>query len=172
MLVLAATVSTLAGVVLEQRLTAFASLPALLILVPAHLSTAGALGGILSGRLASKLHLGVIEPTALPSPAARADLLLVAAVGIPTYAVNGALASVVASILDDRSPGLAQMVAVSVLGGILALLVVLVISYYGTVASFRVGVDPDSYGIPIVSSTVDLVGALTLVLAIAVLGLT
>lgn len=170
-LAVAAIVSTLAGVVLEQRLAAFASLPALLVLVPAHLSSAGALGGILSGRLSSKLLLGLAEPSAVPSPAARADLLLVAAVGVPTYALNGAAAHVVAGWLGEPTPGLAQMVGASLLGGALAILVVLAIAYYGTVAAVRVGVDPDSYGIPVVSSTVDLVGALSLVLAIAVLGL-
>ena len=37
-------------------------------------------------------------------------------------------------------------------------------------AAFRTGVDPDTYGIPIVSSSVDFAGALTLVLTIAALG--
>ncbi|MGE3620840.1 MAG: magnesium transporter [Acidimicrobiia bacterium] len=170
-LIVAAVVSTLAGVVLEKRLTAFATLPALLILVPAHLSSAGALGGILSGRLSSKLLLGLVEPAGIPSPAARADLVLVTAVGLPTYALNGAAAHVLAGWLGQASPGLAQMVAASLLGGVLAIAVVLVIAYYGTITAVRAGVDPDSYGIPVVSSSVDLVGALTLVLAIAVLGL-
>ncbi len=167
----AAIVSTLAGVVLERRLEAFSGLPALLILVPAQLSSAGALGGILSGRLSSKLLLGLAQPAAMPSPAARADLVLVAAVGVPTYVVNGLAAHVVAGWLGQASPGPAQMVGASLLGGAAALAVVIVIAYYGTVAAVRVGVDPDSYGIPVVSSTVDLVGALTLVAAIALLGI-
>ncbi len=52
------------------------------------------------------------------------------------------------------------------------MLVVLVIAYYGTIAAVRSDIDPDTYGIPLVSSTVDLVGALTLIVAITVLGLT
>src|SRR5690606_26798148 len=56
-LTVAGVVSTLAGVTLEKRLETFTELPALLILVPAHMSSAGALGGILSGRLSSKLLL-------------------------------------------------------------------------------------------------------------------
>ena len=55
----AGLVSSLAGVALERRLDTFAALPALLILVPAHLSSSGALGGILSGRLSSQLLLGL-----------------------------------------------------------------------------------------------------------------
>jgi mgtE-like transporter len=49
---------------------------------------------------------------------------------------------------------------------------VVVIAYYGSIASVRAGVDPDTYGIPVVSSTVDFVGAFTLTVAIAALGLT
>ena len=69
------------------------------------------------------------------------------------------------------SPGLAQLVAASLIGGLAAMVVVLAMAYYGTIATVRLGIDPDTYGIPIVSSTVDLVGALTLIVAIAILGL-
>jgi mgtE-like transporter len=170
-LVAAVLVSIVAGVVLESRLEAFLALPALLVLVPAHLSSAGAMGGILSSRLSSKLFLGLAEPAVVPSPAARGDLTLVGMVGIAVYAMNGAAAHGVAVALGQASPGLAQMVAASLLGGILVIALVLAIAYYGTVMAMRLGLDPDSYGIPLVTSTVDLVGALTLVLAIAVLGL-
>ena len=40
-----------------------------------------------------------------------------------------------------------------------------------TVAAYRANLDPDTYGIPVVSSTVDFVGAFTLIIAIALLGL-
>ena len=43
------------------------AIPALLALVPAFLASAGALGGILSSRLTSELHLGIIDPTTLPA---------------------------------------------------------------------------------------------------------
>ncbi|MEQ1786473.1 MAG: magnesium transporter [Acidimicrobiales bacterium] len=171
-LVVAGVVSSLAGVALERRLGTFSAFPALLILVPAHLSSAGALGGILAGRLSSQLLLGLAPPTAVPSRAARRDLWFVAWLSLPVFAANGAGAHVVAQVLAEASPGLGQMVAASVLGGLAAMVVVLVIAYYGTIATVRLGIDPDTYGIPMVSSTVDLVGALTLVVAIATLGLT
>jgi mgtE-like transporter len=171
-LVMAGLVSSLAGVALERRLVTFAALPALLILVPAHLSSAGALGGILSGRLSSKLLLGLAPPTAVPSRAARDDLGFVAALSLPVFVANGVGAHFVARLLGEASPGLAQLVAASVLGGAAAMVVVLVIAYYGTIAAVRSHIDPDTYGIPLVSSTVDLVGALTLILVITAVGLT
>jgi mgtE-like transporter len=170
-LLFAGLVSSLAGVALERRLDTFSALPALLILVPAHLSSSGALGGILSGRLSSQLLLGLLPPTAVPSRQARRDLAFVVGLSIPIYVVNGAGAHLVARALGEESPGLGQLIGASVLGGALAMVVVIAIAYYGTIAAVRLDADPDTYGIPLVSSTVDLVGALTLVVAIATLGL-
>jgi mgtE-like transporter len=171
-LVFAGLVSGLAGVALERRLVTFTALPALLILVPAHLSSAGALGGILSGRLSSKLLLGLAPPTAMPARAARDDLRFVAALSLAVFVANGAGAHLVARALGEASPGMLQLIGASLLGGAAAMLVVLVITYYGTIAAVRSDIDPDTYGIPLVSSTVDLVGALTLIVAITTLGLT
>jgi mgtE-like transporter len=170
-LTMAAAISALAGVVLERRLVTFAALPALLILVPAHLSSAGALGGILSGRLSSKLLLGLAPPTAVPSRVARRDLWFVAGLSLPVFALNGLGASVAAHLLGQTSPGLGYIVGASVLAGAMAMVVVMAIAYYGALVAVRVGIDPDTYGIPLTSSAVDLVGALTLIIAITALGL-
>lgn len=171
-LLVAGLVSSFAGVALEGRLSTFTALPALLILVPAHLSSAGALGGILSGRLSSQLLLGLAPPTALPSRAARADVWFVASLSVPVFIVNGIGAHLVAELLGKASPGLGHLILASLLGGLAAMMVVIAIAYYGTIATVRLGIDPDTYGIPMVSSSVDLVGALSLIVAIAVLGLT
>ena len=53
----------------------------------------------------------------------------------------------------------------------MAVVFVVAVAYYGTVAAYRANLDPDTYGIPVVSSTVDFVGAFTLIIAIALLGL-
>ena len=171
-LLAAGLVSSFAGVALEGRLSTFTALPALLILVPAHLSSAGALGGILSGRLSSQLLLGLAPPTAVPSRAARADLWFVASLSVPVFMVNGIGAHLVAELLGKASPGLGHLILASLVGGLAAMVVVIAIAYYGTIATVRLGIDPDTYGIPIVSSSVDLVGALSLIVAIALLGLT
>ena len=65
--IVAGALSLVAGLTLEGRLDTLAETPALLALVPAFLASAGSLGGILSNRLTSRLHLGTIEPTTFPS---------------------------------------------------------------------------------------------------------
>jgi mgtE-like transporter len=167
----AATVSTLAGIALEKRFELFDQYPALLVLVPAHLSSAGALGGILSGRVSTKLLLGTAEPTAWPERSARSDIWFIAALALPVYAFNGLGAHLTARLLGQASPGLAELVAVSLLAGSAATVFVAAIAYAGAVVSVRTGVDPDTYGIPVVSSSLDLVGAFTLILTITALGI-
>ena len=168
----AVCLSTMAGIAIEKRLVTFAAFPSLLILVPAFISSAGALGGILSSRLSTKLHLGLVAAGRFPSRDARRDGALVLLLGVPVYAFNGAGAHFTGRLLGQASPGLDAMVAVSLLGGALAVLFVILVAYYGTIAAVGLGVDPDTYGIPLVTSSVDFVGALALIVVIVTLGIT
>jgi mgtE-like transporter len=163
--------STLAGVVIEKRLDTLSTYPALLILVPAFVSSAGALGGILSSRLSSGLNLGMISPTGLPPRSARRDAGLLAILALPIYAFNGLGAHVTALWMGEASPGPAQMLGASILGAIGAVTFVVVIAYYGSVTAYRFRLDPDTYGVPTITSSVDFVGALMLVSAIVALGI-
>src|SRR5690606_30389722 len=135
-LIVAGIVSAGAGLALERSFDRFSALPALLVLVPAHLSSSGALGGVLSGRLASKLFLGLVSPAGSPDRQARRDIGLVLLVAAPAYLLNGAGAHVVARVLGQASPGLAQMIGVSLIGGALAIAFVVAVAYYGTIAAY------------------------------------
>ncbi|MDP8937955.1 MAG: magnesium transporter [Actinomycetota bacterium] len=168
----AACLSTMAGIAIEKRLVTFAAFPSLLILFPAFISSAGALGGILSSRLSTKLHLGLMGAGRFPSRDARRDGALVLLLGAPVYLFNGMGAHFTGRLLGQASPGLDRMVVVSLVGGILAVLFVVFVAYYGTIAAVGLGVDPDTYGIPLVTSSVDFVGALALILVIVSLGIT
>jgi mgtE-like transporter len=171
-LLAAVVLSTLAGLAIQSRIDFFSTYPAFLVLLPAFVSSAGALGGIQASRLATQLHLGTVEASRTPGRAARLDAALVATLAVPVYLVNGGGASLVAGALDAASPGIGGMVATALLGALGLMLFVLVIAYYGSVAAYRFGVDPDTYGIPVVTSSVDFTGAVTLIAAAVVLGFT
>lgn len=171
-LVLAGVLSTLAGLVLEKRLETFRAYPALLVLVPAFVSSAGALGGLLASNLASGLHLGTIDPSARPAAAVWRDVRILALAAVPVYVFNGAGAHLMGRLFNQASPGLVPMVGASLMGAVGAVAFVVVIAYYGSVAAVRFRVDPDTYGIPLVTSSVDFVGAVVLILAVSALGIT
>lgn len=170
-LVVALVLSTLAGVAVEKQLAIFAALPALLVLQPAFVSSAGALGGILASRLATNLHLGLVEPVVRPGREARRDALLVLLIGFPIFLFNGVGAHVVAELIGRASPGLGWMVLASLVGGLVAVLFVIALAYYGTIGAWRVDVDPDTYGIPMVTASVDFVGVVALIVTVVALGI-
>jgi mgtE-like transporter len=170
-LIVAGAVDIVAGLTIEKRLESFVAYPALLVLIPPFLEDAGALGGILSSRLSSKLHLGVIGPTSVPQRAARRDFLLIVVFAVPVFVFVALSADVAAIAFGLPSPGPLRMIAVALLGGTMATIMAIVVAYYGAIGAYRFGLDPDNHGIPLVTSSMDLVGAMSLILAIVLLGL-
>ena len=79
---------------------------------------------------------------------------------------NAVGAQVVAVLAGQTTPGLARLVVTALVAGAATMLFVVTVAYYGTLAAFRVGLDPDSYGVPLVTSSVDFVGALALVVTL------
>jgi len=169
-LLIAGLIDVVAGLTIEKRLESFLTFPALLVLVPPFLEDTGALGGILSARLASKLHLGTIEPTSIPPRVAREDFVLTFVFAIPVFTLVAISSDIAASVAGLASPGVVKMVLISLIGGFMATSVAIPIVYYGAIATYRLGLDPDNHGIPLITSSMDLVGAFTLILAIVLVG--
>jgi mgtE-like transporter len=166
----ASFLSLIAGILIEKQLGSFLEQPALLILVPAYFGMAGALGGILSSRLGTKVHLGLVQSTAWPQREALLDMRSIALLAVPIFALVGLAAHLGSVVVGAESPGFVMMVAVASLAGVGATLVVVAVAYYGTLAAVRFGLDPDTAAIPLTNSMLDLVGAFTLVGTIVLLG--
>ncbi len=172
-LAITGAVTILVGVALEERSEQFTTLLALSILLPAFLQEGGALGGILSSRLSSKIHLGLLAPRGLPPVAAFKDFVLIYTFAAGVYLFIGAASHVLAVVLfpEGASPGLLAMMGLSTLAGVIATTAAVVAAYYGSVVSYRLGLDPDTYGIPIITAAVDLLGFMSLIIALIVFGL-
>jgi mgtE-like transporter len=182
-LALTGMVTILVGVALEDRMEAFVALPALFILLPAFLQEGGALGGILSSRLSSKIHLGLLEPRGLPPVDTFRDFTLIYTFATGVYLFIGGASHWLAVALGTLSPGLLAalgldagrmspgfltMLGVSALAGLIATTAAALAAYYGSILSYRAGLDPDTYGIPIITSAVDLLGFMSLIIALVV----
>ncbi len=169
-LVLAGALSLFAGIVLERSVERLFTFSVLLILVPGYLSTAGALGGILSSRLSTKVHLGLVAPAPLPRGDARDDIRITFGLALPIFVLLAVLAGTFGALAGRTSPGVGMLVLVALTGGLVATAFVAAVAYYGTLAVVRFGLDPDNHGIPLVSASLDVVGALTLVGALLLWG--
>ncbi len=161
----------LAGTVVEPHLASLHEFPALVAIIAPLVSDAGALGGILSSRLSSKLHLGVISPRGRPEGPAYLDASLVMGFGIVAFAAVGTLGYVY-SLVAGRSPGPVVMIGGTLLAGFFSILISIVFSYYIAVLTYRFGLDPDNQSVPIITSVMDLAGVLSFFLVLAILGMT
>jgi mgtE-like transporter len=169
-LLICGLIDVVAGLTIEKRLESFLAFPALLVLVPPFLEDTGALGGILSARLASKLHLGTIEPSNMPPRVARDDFALIFVFAVPVFTLVAISSDVAANVAGLASPGVVKMILISLIGGFMATIIAIGIVYYGAIATYRLGLDPDNHGIPLITSSMDLVGAFALILAIVLVG--
>lgn len=170
-LAVAIVLDVLAGAVVQPRVgEVFLAYPALLIVIPGFLENTGALGGILAARLGSKLHLGAMSARARPEPVALLDGTIVLVLGITVYAMTALATLALAEIVGADYPGALRFIGITMLGGGLATVVASVIGYYAAAATFRFGFDPDNHTIPIVTSGMDLLGAICLVVALSVFG--
>lgn len=170
-LLIAGLIDVVAGLSIEKRLGSFLAFPALLVLVPPFLEDTGALGGILSSRLATKLHLGVIDPVNIPQRPARNDFVLTFFYAVPVFTLVALSAELAAAVAGLASPGALRMVAISLIGGFMATAVAVFVAYYGAIAAYRLGLDPDNHGIPLMTASMDLVGSFALIFAIVLVGL-
>jgi mgtE-like transporter len=171
-LALAGVLNILAGAIVEQRLDRFVAFPTLLVLIPPFLEDTGALGGILSSRLASKLHLGIISPRLIPEPPAILDTSIIFLFSVSVFFFVGVSAWTVGEIapLKGASLPFGTVIGIAMVAGFFATILSTIVAYLAAVATYRFGLDPDNHGIPIVTSTMDFLGAATLVATIVLFG--
>lgn len=129
------------------------------------------MGGILSSRLSTSLHLGMIEPTLKPSRDALEDFSITALLGITLFPAIGVLAFVASSLLHLEFPSLYMAVTACLYAGLLIAIVVSFFSYYAAIVSTRFGLDPDSVVIPMISGFMDFLGTNSLLFALVFLGI-
>ncbi|HUH06398.1 MAG TPA: magnesium transporter [Egibacteraceae bacterium] len=165
-----ALIDVLAGTVLATRLDQFIRSPALLVLIPPFIGLCGSLGGILSARLGSRLHLGLLNPAPVPGGPAALEGSVTFLFAFGVFTTIALLTQAASVVVGFPSPGAGPLVAISLTGGLFATVLIVLVAYYSATASYRFGLDPDNFGMPIVTATMDFLGVLCLVAAIALWG--
>ena len=167
---LAPLLDIFAGALLEAHRVDLQAATAVLILIPPFVSQAGALGGILSSRLSSKLQLGVITPRGRPEIPAVVDGAIVISLGVLVFTAIGAVAWVLSTLTEGPDPSPALLIGATLLAGAIVLPITLVVGYYTAVLTARFGIDPDNQGVPFITSLLDLAGVAAILLVMRTSG--
>jgi mgtE-like transporter len=155
----------MAGTLLRENEPRLLLVPVVLAVIPPFVSQAGALGGIFSSRISSKLQLGVITPRGHPEAPAIVDASIVVGQSIATFTLIGIAAWALGEATRlHPMPSLGSLVVSVVLSGILITPVTIVVGYFLAVVTYRFGLDPDNQGVPIITSVMDLAGVAVVLL--------
>jgi mgtE-like transporter len=160
----------LAGTMLESQSERLFRYPGLLLLIPPFISQAGALGGIYSSRLTSKLQIGVITARGVPERPALVDGTIVTGFSLAIFTLIGCLTVVIAGLAGQALPGAGTTIGSTLLAGLFVLPLLLLLGYYLAVASSRFGLDPDNQSVPLITGIMDLTGVAAVVLAVSLWG--
>lgn len=160
---------TIAGVIYTEGLEDLVATAALLIIIPPFMNGCGAIGGIICSKLATGMHMGEIEPRLIPGREVFSGFLdnyLYALIILPLMA---GIAHLAALMMHLDTPGLFLMVVITTLSGLVVVTGLNILAYVTASVSFSSGYDPDNFGIPVVTSSIDLIGASVLILVIHLL---
>jgi len=149
----------LSGGLQQARLAELTAVPVLLSLIPPFVSQAGALGGIFSSRITSKLQIGVITPSGRPDTPAVVDGSIVLGLSIVVFTMIGAISWALGAATGlPGMPGAWTLIGATLLAGLLVTPLTVLAGYYLAVVTYRFGLDPDNQGVPIITSVMDLAG--------------
>lgn len=160
LLLVLSVLQMVSGSVLETFEEELLRRPALLILVPVQIGTAGNLGSILCSRLSTECHLGTFE-LRLSNPALRANVTAILGLGLTVFTVVGVAAWAIGLALGGTL-GLLRVLVVSLVSGLLLSVFVVVLSLAAVTIAYRSGYNPDDVTIPIVTNVSDVTGVLIL----------
>ncbi|QAU13262.1 ABC transporter permease [Halorubrum sp. BOL3-1] len=154
------------GTVLETYEAVLLRYPALLVLVPVQIGTAGNLASITCSRLTTQLYLGTYELS--PSnPALRANAAAVFGLAATVFGAVGVAAWAIGLALGG-SLALGRVLLISLVSGMLLAVLVVVASVAAVEVSYRVGLNPDDTTIPVVTNVCDIAGVLILFAVVGV----
>ena len=156
----------ISGTVLESFEETLLQYPALLVLVPVQIGTAGNLASIMCSRLTTQLYLGTYEPS-LSNPDVRANVGAVFALAGTVFGLVGVAAWAIGVALGGTL-GIGRVLLVSLVSGMLLAVLVVVTSVAAVEVSYRVGLNPDDTTIPVVTNVCDIAGVLILFAVVSV----
>lgn len=160
-----------AGLTIEDQIAHLVAYPALLVLIPLFLQNCNALGGILTSRMSSLLHMGLMVPGKVPGRMSYENFAIIYIFAIWVFTFVSMTTHFVCLVLGLASPGLMAMITLGLVAGLITVTVLNFLSYYVAVTTFMFSLDPDDHSIPLTSSAIDLIGSLALMGMIVAFGL-
>src|SRR5215210_2717920 len=148
--------SLVAGAMLGSITATFAKLPGLLVLVPAAIGLRGNIFGTFGNRISTTIHAGTFRMSTRPETVLGQNVLAASALTLVMSVVLAVVAKAVAVALGlSGTVSILSLAVISVIGGVLASVVVLAATLGLSAGAVRYGWDLDNVTAPLVSTLGD-----------------
>jgi len=165
----ASMLGTFGGVALSSFRADIESNPSVLMLYPTMIDTLGDIGSILGTMQTTKLALGYVETFWRTLKAASADLLSIESAAAIIHVVFS-LVSFLLGMASGLTPNLVMLIALSLISNAFGFLFISIFSLLIATQTFKYGLDPDNFVIPLVTSVSDIIATLAFGTSLAILG--
>ncbi len=165
-LTMAAIISIFAGFIMNRNLDMFLALPGIIIIMPSFINTSGSLTSVLSSRLSSALHLGLVHPKLHKTKTLERNLISIYISAVISFMVTGIIAGLFNMFFGLETSFIFFALAV-LIAGLSSVVLLSFLSVIFSYVSFGRGIDPDNWVIPMLTSIGDFVGIFFLFLMVS-----
>lgn len=152
------------GLILSKANMVIKQISGILIIYPAIISNLGAAGSIIGSITSSNLHLGKIHPKISSLKNTLLDIFAIETASFFMHVIYGIIAYfIVKSVLSSVLKGL---VITSILSNLLSFMPIYILSFLIALLTFRRGLDPDNFVIPLETSISDMFATFSLYISI------
>ncbi|MHA1237696.1 MAG: magnesium transporter [Candidatus Odinarchaeia archaeon] len=167
LMIFLALLSGITGSVLTQLRSVIAAYPAILIIYPALIDTLGDEGGIIGSTTTTRLALGYFSPKFKSLLNREFIQIVVSVLGVSVllhfiYGFIGGFAT--AAIFSE----IIKITAAVTIANLLGFLLVLIISFTIAIQTYKRGLDPDNFSIPITATLSDFIATFFLFVSISI----
>jgi mgtE-like transporter len=161
---IAAAISILSGLFLGKNEEMLRLLPGILIIIPSFMSVNGNISGVVTSRLSSALHMGLVKPKFRRNKIVETNIYAMLLVSVIAFLVLGIAAATVNSLFGAKYVAFTVFPMITLTAGLLTVLILMVISIFTSYIIYRHGLDPDNVVVPLLTTVGDFVGISILLL--------
>jgi mgtE-like transporter len=163
-----AVIVNVTGTVLRQISETISSRKEILTVYPALIDTVGDVGSVVGSTATTKLVLGLVNPVFSSIKKHAPRILATWAASLIMFIMYAVL-----SLLTQTSPlnsSFLSFIMLLLTTNLIAVFIIVIISFAIAIATFRKGLDPDNFVIPIESSLADSITTAALLIALLLIG--
>lgn len=157
-LTLCAAISIFSGLFLSRNEAVLKILPGVLIIIPSFIAINGNISSVITSRLSSALHMGLVKPNFRRTKLLIRNVYSMLIVSLVSFLILGFVAGALNVLLGASKVSFIMFPLVTFTAGMITAPILIFISILFSYLTYRKGLDPDNVVVPLLTTIGDFVG--------------